>query len=99
MKNNKEQWNEYLNNANVRPKTYTVTLERDRSGNFTVVGHQTKVLDVVNQHEQNWVRVCISFTQFRNQSCLINTKPGLLNCGPGFLLFINIISPICWYAS
>jgi hypothetical protein len=57
MKNNKEQWNEYLNNTNVRPKTYTVTLERDRSGNFTIVGHQTKVLDVVNQHEQRWVRV------------------------------------------
>jgi len=57
MKNNKEQWNEYLNNTNVRPKTYTVTLERDRSGNFTIVGHKTKVLDIINQHEQRWVRV------------------------------------------
>jgi hypothetical protein len=57
MKNKNQQWNEYLNNENVRPKTFTVTLERDRSGNFTIIGNRTKVLDVVNQHEENWVRV------------------------------------------
>ena len=57
MKNNKEQWNEYLGNRDVRPKTFTITLERDRSGNFKIVGNQTKMLDVVNQHEASWVGV------------------------------------------
>ena len=57
MKNRKEQWNEYLANRDVRPKTFTLTLERDRSGNFKVIGNQTKMLNVVNQHEANWVRV------------------------------------------
>lgn len=57
MKNRKEQWNEYLANRDVRPKTFTLTLERDRSGNFKIVGNETKMLDVVNQHEANWVRV------------------------------------------
>lgn len=57
MKNPNEQWNEYLDNRNVRPKTFTMTLERDRNGNFRIVGNETKMLDVVNQHEANWVRV------------------------------------------
>lgn len=57
MKNNKEQWNEYLSNRDVRPKTFTLTLERDRSGNFTVVGNETRMLNVINQHKAQWVRV------------------------------------------
>ena len=57
MKNRKEQWNEYLANRDVRPKTFTLTLERDRSGNFKIVGNKTKMLDAVNQHEAKWVRV------------------------------------------
>lgn len=57
MKNHKEQWNEYLANRDVRPKTFTLTLERDRSGNFKIVGNKTKMLDAVNQHEAKWVRV------------------------------------------
>jgi len=57
MKNPNEQWNEYLSNRDIRPKTFTVTLERDRSGNFTIVGNETKMLDVVNQYEADWVRV------------------------------------------
>lgn len=57
MKNRKEQWNEYLANRDVRAKTFTMTLERDRSGNFKIVGNETKMLDVVNQHEANWIRV------------------------------------------
>jgi hypothetical protein len=57
MKNRKETWNSYLDNRDVRPKTFTLTLERDRSGNFKVVGNQTKMLDIVNQYEASWVRV------------------------------------------
>ena len=57
MKNPNEQWNEYLNNRNIRPKTFTVTLERDRSGDFKIVGNKTRMLDVVNQHEARWVAV------------------------------------------
>jgi len=57
MKNPNEQWNEYLENRDVRPKTFSLTLERDRSGNFKIVGNETRMLDVVNQHEANWVRV------------------------------------------
>jgi hypothetical protein len=57
MKNNNEQWNEYLANRDVRPKTFTLTLERDRSGNFTVVGNGTRMLNKVNQHAAGWVRV------------------------------------------
>ena len=57
MKNPNEQWNEYLENRDVRPKTFKVTLERDRTGNFKIVGNKTRMLDVINQHEANWVRV------------------------------------------
>ena len=57
MKNPNEQWNEYLENRDVRPKTFSLTLERDRSGNFKILGNETRMLDVVNQHEANWVRV------------------------------------------
>ena len=57
MKNRKEQWVKYLANRDVRPKTFNITLERDRSGNFKIVGSQTKMLDVINQHEANWVNV------------------------------------------
>ena len=57
MKNQNEQWNEYLDNRDVRPKTFTVMLERDRDGTFKIVGNETKMLDVVNQHEARWVRV------------------------------------------
>ena len=57
MKNPNEQWNDYLENRDVRPKTFKVTLERDRTGNFKIVGNKTRMLDVINQHEANWVRV------------------------------------------
>jgi hypothetical protein len=57
MKNPNEQWNEYLENRNVRPKTFNVTFERDRDGSFKIVGNGTRMLDVVNQHEAEWVRV------------------------------------------
>lgn len=57
MKTSNQTWSEYLASKDIRPKQFTVTLERDRSGNYTVVGHKTKMLDVVNQHESNWVQV------------------------------------------
>lgn len=38
MKKTNETWSQYLNNKNVRPKTYNVTLQRNRSGEFEVVG-------------------------------------------------------------
>ena len=38
MKQSTQTWSQYLNNKNVRPKTYNVTLRRNRSGEFEVVG-------------------------------------------------------------
>lgn len=38
MKNSTQTWSEYLANPNVRPKTFNVTLQRNRSGEFEVVG-------------------------------------------------------------
>lgn len=57
MKNPNEQWNSYLANRDVRPKTFTITLERDRNGDFKLVGNQTKMLNVINQYDAEWVRV------------------------------------------
>ena len=57
MKNPNEQWNEYLDNRNVRPKTFNVTFERDRNGVFKIVGNGTRMLNAVNQHDAEWVRV------------------------------------------
>jgi len=57
MKTRRQNWSKYLANKDIRPKTFTVTLERDRSGNFKIVGNRTRMLDVVNQHQAKWVRV------------------------------------------
>jgi hypothetical protein len=38
MKKSNETWSSYLANPNVRPKTYNVTLRRNRNGEFEVVG-------------------------------------------------------------
>lgn len=57
MKNPNEQWNSYLSNKNVRPKTFSVTLERDSSGTFRVIGGGAQVLDVKNQYQSEWVGV------------------------------------------
>jgi len=38
MKKDNESWSQYLNNKNVRPKTFNVTLQRNRTGEFEVVG-------------------------------------------------------------
>ena len=37
-------------NPNVRAKRFNVTVERDRSGNYTVIG--AKIARVTNQHEE-----------------------------------------------
>lgn len=57
MKNPNQQWNEYLNSKTIRPKTFTVTLERNRSGNYHIVGYGASMLNVVNQHKADWVAV------------------------------------------
>lgn len=41
MKKQYESWNEYLNNKSVRPKTFNVTMRRNRKGEFVVVGGQS----------------------------------------------------------
>ena len=56
MKRKQESWNEYLNNKNVRPKTFNVTMQRDTNGQFVVVGNQA--LMKVDAHEDaKWVKV------------------------------------------
>ena len=74
MKNPNEQWNEYLGNKNVRPKTFSVTLERDRNGDFKIVGNGAAVLNVVNQHKQEWVEVDARdlATALRNSNIVAN---------------------------
>lgn len=57
MKNPNQQWNEYLDSKTIRPKTFTVTLERDRNGNYKVVGNGSSMLNIVNQYKADWVPV------------------------------------------
>jgi hypothetical protein len=57
MKNPNQQWNEYLNSKTIRPKTFTVTFERNRSGNYRVIGRGASMLNVVNQYKADWVPV------------------------------------------
>lgn len=57
MKKSNQKWNRYLSKKTIRPKTFTVTLERDRNGKFKLVGKGTSMLKVVNQHQAEWVSV------------------------------------------
>lgn len=57
MKNPNERWNDYLANKNIRPKTFNVTLERQRDGTFKVVGNGATMLNIVNQYSAEWVPV------------------------------------------
>lgn len=57
MKNPNEQWVDYLNNPNIRPKTFNVTVERQRDGTFKVVGNGATMLKIVNQYKAEWVPV------------------------------------------
>lgn len=56
MKKQNESWNEYLNNKNVRPKTFNVTMQRDKNGQFVVVGHQS-LMKVDANEDAKWVKV------------------------------------------
>lgn len=56
MKKQNESWNEYLNNKNVRPKTFNVTMQRDKNGQFVVVGHQA-LMKVDANEDAKWVKV------------------------------------------
>jgi len=56
MKRKHESWNEYLNNKNVRPKTFNVTMQRDQNGQFVVVGHQS-LMKVDANEDAKWVKV------------------------------------------
>lgn len=38
MKQQNETWSEYLQNKRVRPKTFNLTVHRNQSGEFEVVG-------------------------------------------------------------
>ena len=51
-------WYDYLTNpaATKNPKQFSVTFERDQYGNFTVVGHQARMLKKMGSQEK-WVRV------------------------------------------
>jgi hypothetical protein len=57
MKNTKETWNEYLNNPNVRPKSFTVTFERNDNGDFRIIGNSAIMVEAVNQYQSTAVRV------------------------------------------
>lgn len=38
MKKKTETWNQYLNNKNIRPKTFNLTVRRNRNGEFELLG-------------------------------------------------------------
>jgi len=57
MKKTNEQWSEYLENPNVRPKLYNVTLRRKRDGSFEVCPRGVQMLNIVNEHKQDNVTV------------------------------------------
>ena len=57
MKNPNQQWNDYLGSKSVRPKTFAVTLERDRNGTYKIVGNGALMFDIVNQYESKWTKV------------------------------------------
>lgn len=56
MKKQNETWNEYLANKNVRPKTFNVTLRRERDGSYVVVGNRT-LMENNDGYNREWVRV------------------------------------------
>jgi hypothetical protein len=56
MKQQHETWNEYLENPNVRPKTFNVTMRRERNGQYVVVGHRA-LMEHNDGFNKEWVRV------------------------------------------
>jgi hypothetical protein len=56
MKKQNETWAQYLNNKNVRPKTFNITVERKSDGRFEVLGNQALMLDNRGR-SASWERV------------------------------------------
>lgn len=56
MKSNHQTWSEYLNNKNVRPKTFNVTMRREKNGQYVVVGHNA-LMEHNDGFNKEWVRV------------------------------------------
>jgi len=56
MKKQNESWNQYLNNKSVRPKTFNLTLRRNRQGEFVVVGGQS-LMEANDGYNTEWVKV------------------------------------------
>jgi len=58
MKQNTQNWSEYLSNKNAtkNPKTFNVTLRRESNGEYVIVGHRA-LMQHNNGHNKEWVRV------------------------------------------
>ena len=56
MKKQNESWNQYLNNKSVRPKTFNLTLRRNRQGEFVVMGGQS-LMEANDGYNTEWVKV------------------------------------------
>jgi len=56
MKKQNESWSQYLNNKSVRPKTFNLTLRRNRQGEFVVMGGQS-LMEANDGYNTEWVKV------------------------------------------
>ena len=52
-----ETWSSYLLNRNVRPKRFTLTVERQGPSAYRIVGNTTFMFDNVNQYTSEVVAV------------------------------------------
>lgn len=57
MKKKNESWKQYLNNKNVRPKIFNLTLKRNKDGSFQALGNNTLMLKKQLNEDPQWVRV------------------------------------------
>ena len=56
MKKSNETWSQYLSNKSVRPKTFNVTMRRNRRGEFIVLGGQS-LMEVNDGFNSEWIKV------------------------------------------
>lgn len=56
MKKQNESWSQYLNNKSVRPKTFNLTLRRNRQGEFVVMGGQS-LMEANDGYNTEWIKV------------------------------------------
>jgi hypothetical protein len=56
MKKTTESWGEYLANKNVRPKTFNLTVRRNRGGEFEILGFNAFMKNDMGGAAE-WVRV------------------------------------------